>query len=87
MAEFLESIGIEMRAGAVDVPTLFPGSLIDRGSLVIDESKLVAPGDRFTRLLTSRWQHRSGERPMSRFSKRRLVVKSSRRSRGVGRHC
>jgi hypothetical protein len=45
MAAFLGSIGIEMRPGAVDVPTLFPGSLIDRGSLVIDESKLVAPGD------------------------------------------
>ena len=45
MAAFLRSIGIGMHAGAVDVPTLFPGSLIDRGSLVIDESKLVAPGD------------------------------------------
>jgi hypothetical protein len=45
MAAFLGTIGIEMRAGAVDVPTLFPGSLIDRGSLVVDESKLIAPGD------------------------------------------
>lgn len=45
MAEFLASIGIEMRAGVVDVPTIFPGSLIDHGSLVIDEDKLVAPGD------------------------------------------
>lgn len=45
MAAFLGSIGIEMRASAIDVPTLFPGSLISRGSLVIDESKLVAPGD------------------------------------------
>jgi hypothetical protein len=45
MAEFLGSIGIEMRAGAIDVPTLFPGSLISGGSLVIDESRLVAPGD------------------------------------------
>jgi hypothetical protein len=45
MAEFLGSIGIEMRAGHIDVPTLFPGSLLDRGSLVIDESLLVAPGD------------------------------------------
>jgi hypothetical protein len=45
MASFLAGIGIEMRAGAVDVPTLFPGSLIARGALVIDESKLVAPGD------------------------------------------
>lgn len=45
MAEFLGAIGIEMRAGTIDVPTLFPGSLISRGSLVIDESRLVAPGD------------------------------------------
>jgi hypothetical protein len=45
MAEFLSAIGIEMRAGVVDSPTLFPGSLIDHGSLVIDESKLIAPGD------------------------------------------
>ncbi len=45
MAAFLGSIGIEMRAGTIDVPTLFPGSLISRGSLVVDESVLVAPGD------------------------------------------
>jgi hypothetical protein len=45
MAAFLGSIGIEMRAGPIDVPTLFPGSLISRGSLVVDESILVAPGD------------------------------------------
>ena len=45
MAAFLRSIGIEMRAGAIDVPTLFPGSLISAGSLVVDESILVAPGD------------------------------------------
>ena len=45
MATFLRSIGIEMRAGTIDVPTLFPGSLVSGGSLVIDESLLVAPGD------------------------------------------
>ena len=45
MSEFLGSIGISMTAGPVDVPTIFPGSLIARGALVIDESKLVAPGD------------------------------------------
>ena len=45
MATFLGSIGIEMQAGSIDVPTLFPGSLVSRGSLVIDESLLVAPGD------------------------------------------
>src|SRR5712664_1956872 len=45
MAAFLRAIGIEMRAGTIDVETLFPGSLISCGSLVIDESMLVAPGD------------------------------------------
>ena len=45
MSAFLGSIGIEMRAGTIDVSTLFPGSLISRGSLVIDESMLIAPGD------------------------------------------
>lgn len=45
MAAFLESIGIEMRPGTIDVPTLFPGSLVSQGSLVVDESILIAPGD------------------------------------------
>ena len=45
MADFLGSVGIEMRPGKIDVETLFPGSLISRGSLVVDESILIAPGD------------------------------------------
>ncbi|HSE31578.1 MAG TPA: hypothetical protein VLA93_08360 [Pyrinomonadaceae bacterium] len=45
MSSFLGSIGIEMRPGKVDVETLFPGSLISTGSLIIEESILVAPGD------------------------------------------
>jgi hypothetical protein len=45
MAAFLDSIGIEMRPGTSDVPTLFAGSLISNGSLVVDESRLIAPGD------------------------------------------
>lgn len=45
MADFLGSIGIEMRPGTIDVPTLFPGCLISRGAIVVDESLLVAPGD------------------------------------------
>jgi hypothetical protein len=45
MSEFLGSIGIPMVAGRVDVPTSFPGSLIARGSLIVDEEKLIAPGD------------------------------------------
>ena len=45
MATFLASIGIEMRPGKVEVETLFPGSLIRNGSLIIEEPMLVAPGD------------------------------------------
>jgi hypothetical protein len=45
MATFLASIGIEMRPGNVEVETLFPGSLIENGSLIIEESILLAPGD------------------------------------------
>jgi hypothetical protein len=45
MAAFLAAIGIEMRSGGADVATLFPGSLIDHGALVIDEARLAAPGD------------------------------------------
>ena len=45
MAAFLGSIGIEMRPGTINVETLFPGSLISHGSLVIDEAMLIAPGD------------------------------------------
>jgi len=45
MAAFLGSIGVEMRAGTIDIDTLFPGSLLSRGSLLIDESRLLFPGD------------------------------------------
>jgi hypothetical protein len=45
MAEFLASIGIGMRPGKIEAQTLFPGSLISGGSLVVDESLLYAPGD------------------------------------------
>jgi len=45
MAAFLGGVGIEMRAGVIEEPTLFPGSLIARGALVVDESILFAPGD------------------------------------------
>ena len=44
-ATFLHSIGIVMIARDVEVPTAFPGSLISRGTLIIDEAKLIAPGD------------------------------------------
>jgi hypothetical protein len=42
MTAFLAAIGIEMRPGGGGVATLFPGSLIDRGALVIDETRGMA---------------------------------------------
>ncbi len=45
MARFLDSLGIEMRANKIDVPTPFAGVLIDHGSLVVDESRLASVGD------------------------------------------
>ncbi len=45
MADFLASIGIEMKAAVVTETTQFPGVLIDRGRLVVEESKIRAPGD------------------------------------------
>src|SRR5437763_16447249 len=42
---FLNSIGVGIRLGPVDVPTAFPGVLIQRGTLVVDEQKLLSPGD------------------------------------------
>jgi len=49
MAAFLGSIGIEMRAGAIDVRTLFPGSLISGGSLVVDGANPRRTGRRAAR--------------------------------------
>jgi hypothetical protein len=40
MATFLGSIGIEMRGGTVTVATLFPGSLVSHGSLIVDVGAL-----------------------------------------------
>lgn len=44
-ADFLRDIGIEMRYGVVDVPTLFPGVLLARGALVVDATRLLWIGD------------------------------------------
>ena len=44
-AEFLRSIGIRIEPAPIDGPTVFPGTLIRHGTLVVDEEKLVAPGD------------------------------------------
>jgi hypothetical protein len=45
MATFLGGMGIDMRPGVINEESLFRGSLISHGSLIIDESLLYAPGD------------------------------------------
>ena len=45
IAGFLEEIGIEVRRGELHEPTFLPGIGIDRGVLIVDESKMTYPGD------------------------------------------
>ena len=45
IAEFLREIGLGIRAGAVEGKTALPGIDIDNGALVIDDDKLLYPGD------------------------------------------
>lgn len=45
LADFVRSIGIEMRACNIDRKTLFPGLDIRAGAVMIDESKLLHPGN------------------------------------------
>ena len=45
IAAFLDSIGIAVAPGRVEVRTAFPGVLIQRGGLVVDEAALLSPGD------------------------------------------
>lgn len=45
IAAFLREIGLDVRAGAVPQETALPGIDIARGALVIDEDKLLHPGD------------------------------------------
>ena len=42
---FLRAIGIDVRPGRVSDVTFLPGILIDRGVLVVDETRLRFPGD------------------------------------------
>jgi hypothetical protein len=42
---FLESIGLPVRTSAVPGPTFLPGIVIEAGVLVIDEERLLYPGD------------------------------------------
>jgi hypothetical protein len=45
MAEFIRSIGIEVAATALEDETFIPGIYISEGKLLVDEEKLLYPGD------------------------------------------
>jgi hypothetical protein len=45
ITDFISSIGISVRAGEVPDNVILPGILIDKGVLVVDETKLKYPGD------------------------------------------
>ncbi|MBL6937079.1 MAG: hypothetical protein ISS15_01765 [Alphaproteobacteria bacterium] len=45
IAAFLRSIGIEVRGGTVTGDTTLPGIDIDHGALIVDEERLLYPGD------------------------------------------
>jgi hypothetical protein len=45
IARFLESIGLGIRAGTVPEQTILPGIQIEDGAMVIDEDRLLYPGD------------------------------------------
>ncbi len=45
IAQFLTEIGLSLRRGAVAEKTILPGIEIQNGTLVIDESRLLYPGD------------------------------------------
>ena len=45
ITNFLHEIGITTHKQQLDEPTFLPGVLIDKGALIIDEEKLLYPGD------------------------------------------
>jgi hypothetical protein len=45
LAAFVGELGIDVRKVALDGPTFLPGLDIRRGSLLVDEGKLIYPGD------------------------------------------
>jgi hypothetical protein len=45
LAAFVRSVGIDVNAAVLDEPTLFPGLDIRYGAVLVDESRLVQPGD------------------------------------------
>jgi hypothetical protein len=45
MADFLNEIGINVVSGTFEEEVILPGILISNGKLIVDESKLLSPGD------------------------------------------
>lgn len=45
IAAFLHSIGLDVRAGTVAEGTALPGIDVDHGTLIVDEARLLHPGD------------------------------------------
>ena len=45
IAGFLREIGVEVRAAEVPEGSFLPGILIERGCMIIDEARLLYPGD------------------------------------------
>lgn len=45
ITEFIADIGIPVQSGEVSDHVILPGILIDKGTLVVDETKLKYPGD------------------------------------------
>ena len=45
IARFLESIGLEIRPAEIPGPTFLPGLTFHNGAILVDESRLLYPGD------------------------------------------
>jgi hypothetical protein len=45
VVSFLEEIGLTVRSGALPGPSFVPGVAIEGGALVVDEARLLYPGD------------------------------------------
>jgi hypothetical protein len=45
LAAFVRGVGIDVKPAVLDEPTLFPGLDIRFGAVLIDESRLIQPGD------------------------------------------
>lgn len=45
IADFLNEIGLAVRAASLDEETFLPGILIRKGEILVDEEKLLYPGD------------------------------------------